>query len=1417
MRPTQYAVLPFAPVQPSVSLTLSTQESTSGGKPNVDSEYVNELQLEISDLLGRLKRRNLVIDAIRKAYLKDVVTIKHQIMLSKKDPNFDPENTELKHRLPSLDMRPTLDLFAPAECSLKVKPCDGCGGSLEIIHRESKRVAALTKSCTELQKIEQECRLKASRMEVQANKDRRALEELKERSAADKEVFLRQIAQLKAQLAEVDLESFERMRKALAEMAKEMATNNDKMSAYNMLKDQMDEMSREQDELRKRMEDSVIQIREMERLRAEAVQEMEAAKRRIAEMDEMLKKHEEENARHEKENARLNEELRLAAEKNARIQQLLDESRKNEAYLKQKISAMEAEFNDNMEREQQNQEELQNQIEAMRDKMRAAKKEADKSVKQLKEYKENSESGTAELVATKLSIAEEKAKEEFDKMQKEYEGVIENLRKELVVAKNDHEVAVKEGESKLKASESMRLEVEQAHEGLKEEKRGLTRQLTDMEGQIGAHQETIDGLSSQVAEQRSGRVDSLAANLALKAKLVGGDGSGSSSKEEVKGGEEVKEDPPQEGKENDRRASTVNFDLEQNEVESIDKIDERVHMKIEMDKMKEEMDALREQLEISQRAQELTKLQIVQQQQSGTTKEDEEGEEEEKKEEIKEEAAPTTDADVPTAEASDVMATQLEHLMQIVKEHKLQEEAHKLELEKAAFEKAELEKLHEEQKEEKNLVKQKSEKLEIQIREMGDTLSKQNMQIDMFEAQMKEKIDNSDDPEAARKAVDEAKERQQAMEENMEKLLSQRDEGHKLEQALMEENFKKKEEELREKMDELAKANELQRQGSVNIEKFAALELELDRIPALQADVERLQKEVADLNGVIEGLKLENETLADTIESISSAPTTTMGDEGGSAEGGEATSTPAAAGGGGAITMMLKAQMASLKQENAKLYKFKEDVDIIRIERDEMSIEVRTLKHTVESLESTISDLEAAAVERNAKTALPNMMQAAKLRKEREAAQQQSSEQIRFLQDKLDKCKRQLLNLASNVCDYVTSGEEILAKDGVDVEEVEVENATPNLALLISTIGMGNGVEILELSAMMEMEHDAQLILDYVDARVRKGLLTTRNELNTLREVRDNPPSSGGGGPPKLDFMAKQREFRLNKKLKDTETKLAKMKDETAVFKAGLMEQMEQVSERADKSEREYMRVNSINEQLIPQVNAWESLKLEYEQLQISHDELAQQLEEALKELSSRKSELKSMGTDLFKCNIKIKNYGKSQDELEKKLGERTIEGRKYMKEIYGLKTKLQEIEDLEKERLDTNEDVGCQMGAEMTEMSTQTDFVGREVTLRQTNSIVGYPSKMWAKPIVTIGLVNKTIMAERAARTVNVNVSSGAGGGGGGGMGGNGLFLPLLSGSHATGGGGGGAGPETSYLTTRAGMGSRGGGSRSGRRQQGW
>ena len=259
-------------------------------------------------------------------------------------------------------MRPTLELFAPTECSLRVKPCEQCGGSLEIVHRESKRVAALSKICGDLQKTEQECRSKAIRMEVQANKDRKALEALEERSSADREVFLRQISDLKEELDSVDYESFERMRRALIDMQKEFAANEEKLAGLNQLQQELDDMMKEAEQLREKLEEAEVEKRELERLRAEAVAEKEAAFREIDDQARLLKEEKERTAKLEGMHTDVSDELKRAREKNERIQKLLDESRKNEAYMKQRISSMEQEHGEVMEAEQQRQEDLVNQV-----------------------------------------------------------------------------------------------------------------------------------------------------------------------------------------------------------------------------------------------------------------------------------------------------------------------------------------------------------------------------------------------------------------------------------------------------------------------------------------------------------------------------------------------------------------------------------------------------------------------------------------------------------------------------------------------------------------------------------------------------------------------------------------------------------------------------------------------------------------------------------------------------------------------------------------------------------------------------------------------------------------------------------------------------------------------------------------------
>lgn len=53
--------------------------------------------------------------------------------------------TDITDAVPSLDMRPVLALFSPEDAFLRVEPCSACGGHLEIVTRETKRVAKLTK------------------------------------------------------------------------------------------------------------------------------------------------------------------------------------------------------------------------------------------------------------------------------------------------------------------------------------------------------------------------------------------------------------------------------------------------------------------------------------------------------------------------------------------------------------------------------------------------------------------------------------------------------------------------------------------------------------------------------------------------------------------------------------------------------------------------------------------------------------------------------------------------------------------------------------------------------------------------------------------------------------------------------------------------------------------------------------------------------------------------------------------------------------------------------------------------------------------------------------------------------------------------------------------------------------------------
>lgn len=107
----------------------------------------SDLEWDITNLREKLKRRNSILDTIRKAYHRDIVTVQECLHRIQNDENICISREIMANieALPSLDVRRNIDLklFGPDDCQLRLNGCYSCGGTLEIVHRENKRVKKL--------------------------------------------------------------------------------------------------------------------------------------------------------------------------------------------------------------------------------------------------------------------------------------------------------------------------------------------------------------------------------------------------------------------------------------------------------------------------------------------------------------------------------------------------------------------------------------------------------------------------------------------------------------------------------------------------------------------------------------------------------------------------------------------------------------------------------------------------------------------------------------------------------------------------------------------------------------------------------------------------------------------------------------------------------------------------------------------------------------------------------------------------------------------------------------------------------------------------------------------------------------------------------------------------------------------------
>ena len=165
--------------------------------------------MEILDgMRKRLKRRNILLDEVRKAYLSDLVA----------------SNAPIKKRASAINLQPMLALYAPSECTYELIHGEGIdhGGHVEIIHRESKHVADISKKVRKLLEVEQKSRLKAATLEVRLQQDQNALKNQRTIYCDEREQLCAHVSMLKKRLNCLDESALKNSQQAIKSLQKKL-------------------------------------------------------------------------------------------------------------------------------------------------------------------------------------------------------------------------------------------------------------------------------------------------------------------------------------------------------------------------------------------------------------------------------------------------------------------------------------------------------------------------------------------------------------------------------------------------------------------------------------------------------------------------------------------------------------------------------------------------------------------------------------------------------------------------------------------------------------------------------------------------------------------------------------------------------------------------------------------------------------------------------------------------------------------------------------------------------------------------------------------------------------------------------------------------------------------------------------------
>ena len=149
---------------------------------NLSAASIQAMQLEqkylfaletVRQLRHRLVRRTSVIEEIRKYYLRDIITMKHVLQDVLTGTERESAWKHYEAALPSLDLKQSLVLHAPGKCEFQVKPCEMCGGELELVMKDTDEVDYLKKVIRDCKEREHRFREKLATLDAQVEKSSR--------------------------------------------------------------------------------------------------------------------------------------------------------------------------------------------------------------------------------------------------------------------------------------------------------------------------------------------------------------------------------------------------------------------------------------------------------------------------------------------------------------------------------------------------------------------------------------------------------------------------------------------------------------------------------------------------------------------------------------------------------------------------------------------------------------------------------------------------------------------------------------------------------------------------------------------------------------------------------------------------------------------------------------------------------------------------------------------------------------------------------------------------------------------------------------------------------------------------------------------------------------------------------------------